>query len=173
MSRAFILLGSNLGDRRALLESAVNNLKNRAGRLVAASSLYETEPSGFISDDKFLNQVIEIETDMFPEELLDTLLLIEKELGRMRYSDKPEYDASGNRIYRSRVIDLDMLLYDDKVISTEKLEIPHPRMCKRAFTMVPLKEIAPETVIPGTGRSVSDIADNDFSIKELKEVVRL
>jgi 2-amino-4-hydroxy-6-hydroxymethyldihydropteridine diphosphokinase len=133
-----ILVGGNSGDRETSLESAVRLIEQEAGNVIRQSSIYETEPWGFLSDTPFLNQVILVQTPLSPSLLLSALNSIEKKMGRKR-------DNGG---YTSRVIDLDILFYNDCVIRTKKLQIPHPKMQFRRFVMVPLNEIAGEYVHP-------------------------
>lgn len=139
---AYIGLGSNLGDRRATLRAAVRRLSEH-GRIVAVSSLYETEPVGFRDQPWFLNAVIALETDLDPRELLRTLLAIERSFGRERtFRNAP------------RTLDLDLLLYDGVVENSVGLTVPHPRLHERAFVLVPLAEIAPDEVHPLLGLPV-------------------
>lgn len=138
MKGVFIGLGSNIGNREDNLNRAVAMIEEHAGRITRASSVYETEPWGFVSKDKFLNMVVEISTRLKTSGLLGRLLMIESLLGRIR---------GGNR-YSSRIIDLDILLYGDKILETASLVIPHPRMHERKFVLEPLAEIAPEIIHP-------------------------
>lgn len=140
---AFIGMGSNLGDRKENLRRAVRALKLAPDILVKrVASLYRTAPVGVPDQPDFLNTVAEITTTLSPRELLVRLLAIEKNLGRVR----------GER-WGPRVIDLDLLLYDKTEIVTEDLVIPHPRLEKRAFVVVPLAELAPDLVLPGGTRA--------------------
>ena len=143
MSRAYIGLGSNLGDRAANLAEARRQLAE-AGRIVAVSSIYETEPWGVgPGQPDYLNQVVAMATPLPPSDLLKELLRIERKMGRVR-------SAPGD----ARVIDLDLLLYGDEVIDEPGLTLPHPRMCDRAFVLTPLAEIAPDTVHPANGLTI-------------------
>ena len=137
---SFILLGSNLGDREAILESAVDMIEERCGSVVLMSSLYESEPWGFETENLFLNQAIGVETSLSPHDLLSELLQIEAELGRVRQENHQGYE--------SRPIDLDVIYYDDMVIADEELIVPHPSMHKRRFVLEPLCEIAPDFIHP-------------------------
>lgn len=137
-NQAFILLGSNLGDRLNNLQKAVDGISD-LGNVIRLSGLYKTEPWQMNSNDWFVNQVLELETPLTPEALIDKLLLLESELGRTRTA------AEG---YQSRIIDIDILLFNDDMIDTEKLTIPHPRMHLRRFTLMPLAEIAPNKIHP-------------------------
>jgi len=133
---AYIGLGSNLGDRQATLRQAVRRL-GTYGRVVAVSSLYETEPVGYRDQPWFLNAVVALETTLGPRELLAALLAIERDFGRERtFRNAP------------RTLDLDLLLYDGLVEQSEDLSIPHPRLHERSFVLVPLAEIAPELSHP-------------------------
>ncbi|MFU8843203.1 MAG: 2-amino-4-hydroxy-6-hydroxymethyldihydropteridine diphosphokinase [Bacteroidales bacterium] len=138
MNDTYILLGGNSGDREMLLREAIRLIADEAGHISRQSSIYETEPWGFLSDSPFLNQAILLHTGFGPEVLLSKLLSIENKLGRKRAS-------SG---YVSRTIDLDILLFNDEIISSKKLQVPHPRLQLRRFAMVPLDEIAGDYIHP-------------------------
>ena len=129
----YLGLGTNLGDKRKNLNDAIRMLKNLVGEVEKVSSVIETEPEGFKSDNMFLNAVVKVRTALSPFELLDITQDVEKSLGRK--------EKSSNGIYHDRVIDIDILLYDDINISTPRLVIPHPRMTQREFVMTPLAEI--------------------------------
>jgi 2-amino-4-hydroxy-6-hydroxymethyldihydropteridine diphosphokinase len=159
--RAYIGIGSNLGDRKANALEAVDRVsKLPTTRVVRASSLYESEPLG---DAKtwFVNSVIEIETDFPPDELLKRLKAIEKAMGRKR--------VKGKR-WGSRVIDLDILLCDQEVVEKRTLKVPHPEMHKRRFVLMPLAELAPHVVHPQLGHSVSALL---ATVKDEKRVMLL
>ena len=148
----FIALGTNLGDRLANLARAQALLAKKV-RIVRESSIYETAPWGVTDQPAFLNQVIEGKTTSDPDRLLVFLKQIEEQMGRQK-----------TYRYGPRLIDLDILLMDDLVVSFPELIIPHPRMVERAFVMVPLDEIAPDLIIPGTSRTVHNLlADLDRS----------
>ncbi len=135
MVRCFIALGSNVGNPRKQVETAIKELTDLPKtKLLTASSLYKTKPVGFVDQPFFINAVVEIETTLDPEVLLDTLLDLEKQHGRVR----------GERHWAPRTLDLDILLYGDEEIDLPHLKIPHPRMHEREFVLVPLAEIAPE-----------------------------
>lgn len=137
-----LALGSNLGDRCANLCQALNELSAQVS-INKTSSIYETPPWGFIEQPVFLNQVISGNTALSPHELLTFLKGIEQEMGRIKnFQNGP------------RLIDIDILLYGEKIIHTADLVIPHPRMLERGFVLLPLVEIEPELVIPGTNKSV-------------------
>lgn len=142
--KVYLSLGSNLGNRAEALKDAVFRIQAGLGPLVSCSSVYETEPWGFKAEQSFLNMVITIESDRAPETLMNELLKIEQQMGRKR--------AEGG--YISRIIDLDILLMGEKVISTNVLQLPHPRMHLRKFVLVPLAEIAPEVIHPGLNTNI-------------------
>ena len=129
----YLGLGTNLGDKQKNLNDAIRMLGNQVGEVEKVSSVIETEPEGFKSDNMFLNAVVKVRTTLSPFELLDITQDVEKSLGRK--------EKSSNGIYHDRVIDIDILLYDDINISTPRLVIPHPRMTQRDFVMTPLTEI--------------------------------
>lgn len=140
--RAYVGLGSNLGDREAMLRAALGQLAREPGiELVTTSGVRETEPVGFLDQPPFLNAAAAVETELPPRELLERLLGIERRLGRTR---------SGPR-FGPRTIDLDLLLYGDEVIEEPGLQVPHPRLAERAFALEPLAELDPELVVPGLG----------------------
>ncbi len=147
MSIVYISLGSNLGNREANLKKAISYITQRIGILQQKSSIYETKPWGFNSFNNFLNLVIEIRTDLKPEKVLDELLEIEEEMGRKR----------NNNGYQDRTIDLDILLYDEIILKNKDLEVPHPRLHQRLFTLEPLAEIAPNLVHPTLNEPINSL----------------
>jgi len=132
MARAYIGLGSNIGDRRAALEEAARRLETDAGRIAARSSLYRADPVEVVDQEEFLNQVVGLDSALEAADLLGQCLAIERAMGRVRTRDKGP-----------RVIDLDLLLYDDVILEGPGLEVPHPRLHLRRFALAPLAEIAP------------------------------
>jgi 2-amino-4-hydroxy-6-hydroxymethyldihydropteridine diphosphokinase len=147
MPTAYIALGSNLGDRTEALSSSVRLLRS-LGRVVAESSLYETEPVGYHNQPAFLNAVVALETDLEPLPLLRELLAIERQLGRNR-SQGP---AKG-----PRTIDLDLLLMEDRIVANDELSLPHPALEQRRFVLTPLTEIAPGLRHPQTNRTMAEL----------------
>jgi 2-amino-4-hydroxy-6-hydroxymethyldihydropteridine diphosphokinase len=135
MSTVYLSLGSNLGDRAQNIARAAKALAARGVRVTRQSSLYETEPVDVRGDGWFLNGVVEVETNMLPRQLMQTLLIIERSLGRKR---RPNSEGPKE----SRTIDMDVLLFGSSVTSEPDLVIPHPRMAARKFVLVPFAEIA-------------------------------
>jgi 2-amino-4-hydroxy-6-hydroxymethyldihydropteridine diphosphokinase len=146
MEISYILTGGNLGDRAANLSHAADLLGIRAGRILRRSSCYETAAWGIEEQPEFLNQVLEIETTMDPASLLDTLLEIEREMGRIR----------GEK-FGPRTIDLDILFYGDMIIRTNDLEVPHPRMAERRFVLEPLCELIRDRKHPVTRQTIREM----------------
>ena len=135
--QVYLGIGSNLGNRRAMLRQAIRLIGERVGEVTRQSTFIETEPWGFESANKFLNAVILCETDMTPREVLGTTQQIERDMGRQKIVHR----TSSNRTYTDRPIDIDILLYDDLTVDEPDLMIPHPLMEQRDFVMMPLKEI--------------------------------
>lgn len=138
--KAYLGLGSNLGNKEENLRLAVQNIEKRIGRIISLSAFYATEPWGFSSINTFLNAALCTETSLPPEEVLLITQEIEQEMGRTH--------KSLHGIYSDRVIDIDLLLYGDLVLNTPELKLPHPLMQKRDFVMQPLAEIAPNVIHP-------------------------
>jgi len=151
MRTAYIGMGGNLaswaGAPEQTLAAAVQRME-RLGRVAGRSSLYSTEPVGYAAQPRFVNAVAAVETGLTPRELLHGLLAIEQEFGR---------DRSAGIANGPRTLDLDLLLLGDLVLHEQDLEIPHPRLAKRAFVLTPLAEIAAEVVVPGVGKSVGQL----------------
>ena len=149
MPTAYIALGSNLDEPRHQLLEAIRRMRLRGLRVYSIAPFVETRPVGFASEHLFLNSVVAVHTTAMPAELLAQLQAIEREMGRLH--------KSHDGIYSDRVIDLDILLYDQLVVTTSELTIPHPRMCERAFVLQPLSYIAPELTIPTMGATVAQL----------------
>ena len=149
MGRAYLGLGSNLGDRSATLTRALELLGERPGiEIVAVSSFRETDPVGYLEQPRFLNAAVAIETSLQPEALLDALLAVERELGRTREGPR----------YGPRTVDLDLLLMEGITVDEPGLTVPHPRLHERVFALAPLAELDPSLVVPGHG-SVRQLLD--------------
>ena len=138
MATLYLSIGTNLGNRQSNLETALTLIGREVGTVKAVSGVMETEPWGFESANPFLNMAVKVITDQEPTQALLTTQGIEKQMGRTA--------KSSNGKYEDRVIDIDILLYDDLVMNTDELTIPHPLMYKRSFVMQPLAEIAPDLV---------------------------
>jgi 2-amino-4-hydroxy-6-hydroxymethyldihydropteridine diphosphokinase len=142
VTKAFVGLGANLGDRRTTIDRAIELLRAEAGiDLLAVSSFRETDPVGFEDQPRFLNGALAVETTLTARELLDLLLETERRLGRRR---------AGQR-FGPRTIDLDLLVYGDVELDEPGLTVPHPRLHERRFALEPLAELAPALVVPGRG----------------------
>jgi len=142
VTRAYIGVGANLGERETTIRGAVDLLAAEPGvDVVAVSTLRETDPVGYLNQPRFLNGVVGVETGLSARELLERLLAIERRLGRTR---------TGPR-FGPRMIDLDLLLYGDETIDEPGLRVPHPRLHERRFALEPLAELDPEAAVPGQG----------------------
>jgi 2-amino-4-hydroxy-6-hydroxymethyldihydropteridine diphosphokinase len=146
MPKAFIGVGSNLGNREEHCNNAVRFMENSGIAVLKRSTMIETEPWGVTEQPSFMNMVIEIMTDLNPAELLALLKKTERASGR-----------TGTIRWGPRIIDLDILFYDDRVIKTPDLEIPHPRISEREFVLRPLAEIAPDIIHPVLGKSIKTL----------------
>lgn len=139
MAIAYLALGTNIGNKRRNMITAAALLAERVGDVLALSGFYETEPWGFQSENTFLNAALQLNTSLSPLELLKATQEIEIEMGRTQKS---------NGAYHDRIIDIDILLYEDLVLQTPELTLPHPLMHERLFVMEPLAEIAPNVIHP-------------------------
>ena len=146
----YLSLGTNLGNRNENLSRAQALIGREVGTVVSASDIIETEPWGFESSNRFLNMAVKVETTLQPLEVLHTTQEIERKLGRTQ--------KSVNREYHDRMIDIDILLYDDLVMNTPELTIPHPLMYQREFVMKPLAQIAPEVRHPVSNKTMAELA---------------
>lgn len=149
MAEVYLGLGTNLGDKENNLNLAMDEIRKRVGEITSLSAFYATEPWGFDSQNSFLNAVCKAHTTLSPFEVLSTTQAIEKDLGRIRKSVGGQYS--------DRPIDIDILLYDNLIIDTPQLSIPHPLMHKRLFVMEPLTEIAPELVHPVLQQTMKEL----------------
>jgi 2-amino-4-hydroxy-6-hydroxymethyldihydropteridine diphosphokinase len=153
LTRAYVGLGANLGDREGTIRRALELLNAEDGiELVAVSALGETDPVGYADQPPFLNGAAAVDTELAPRELLERLLAIERELGRVR--------AEGPR-YGPRTIDLDLLLYGDLVVDETGLTVPHPRLAERRFALEPLHELDPDLRLPD-GRAVRELLSSQL-----------
>jgi 2-amino-4-hydroxy-6-hydroxymethyldihydropteridine diphosphokinase len=157
--QAFISLGSNLGDRLQFLKSAVEQIGLRLGKVIKESKVYEAAAWGHTKQPDFYNQVIEIETELSPAQLLQGCLEIEKSLGRER-----------SILWGERTIDLDILLYDGRSVKLENLNIPHPYLHLRNFVLVPLCEIAPDLIHPTLELTIKQLLERCADKLDIKAI---
>jgi 2-amino-4-hydroxy-6-hydroxymethyldihydropteridine diphosphokinase len=148
-SIAYLSIGTNLGDRIKNIDDSIELIQSEAGPLIAKSSTYTTEPVGFSAETDFLNLCISIRTELPPLVLLEKLKSIEINLGRKK--------KSKNGVYQSRLIDIDIVLYDDKIMATEDLTIPHERYNQRMFVLKPLAQIAANIYDPVQGKTIKQL----------------
>ena len=159
MATAYLNLGSNLGDRLQYLKGAVRKIEESDEFSIKKfSSVYETQPVGYQNQRWFLNLVVEVQTSFDPFPLMKHLLAIEDQMGRKR-----------EERWAPRNIDIDLLLYDDRIVDSDRLTIPHPRMHKRRFVLIPLAEIAPQFLHPVLRKNIKELLKNC----EDKSMVRL
>ena len=162
MERCLILFGSNMGDKNKIYTQACLLINNRCGRIVAQSSAYESEPWGFEAKEWFLNRLIVVETELEPEAMMQQLLDIEAELGRVRHPEKGGYT--------SRTADLDILYYGSRIVLTDSLTIPHPRLHQRRFALLPLCEVVPEFVHPAFNMTQTELLKRCFDFSEVRKI---
>ncbi len=148
MNEAYLLTGGNIGDRLMNLQQACNKIEKEAGTVLKKSAIYETAAWGLTEQNHFLNQVLLISTSLSAEDLLQTLLHIEQQSGRKRL------EKMGPRI-----IDIDILFYNNEIISSLNLTVPHPQIANRRFVLTPLNEIAPGFVHPGLEKTVAQLLE--------------
>lgn len=144
----FLLLGTNLGNRTANLTEAIRAIHEQVGKIITASSVFETSAWGKTDQPSFLNQALEIRTQLDAEMLLTRLLSIEEQMGRLRREH-----------WGQRVIDIDILFFGNDVYSSPRLLIPHPQLANRKFTLIPLNEIAPEFVHPLLKKTITELLE--------------
>lgn len=159
MAVVFLLLGSNMGNSLDFLDKASKALQEQVGKLIKSSSRYQTAAWGKTDQPDFINQVLKLETGLSPLEVLKTILGIEWQLGRER-TEK----------WGSRTIDIDILFYDQEVVASSELTIPHPYLQQRAFTLIPLAELEPDFVHPVLKKTVSELLDELESQLEVKKL---
>lgn len=148
LQMVYLLLGSNLGNRKEILDKAIQLLSQKVGLIVSQSKDYETKPWGMTDQPDFLNLAIAIHTNLEPLEILKQTQAIENQLGRVR---KEKWGA--------RLIDIDIMFYGNEIINEPGLKIPHPLLQERDFVLTPLAEIAPNFVHPGFGKTVSELQE--------------
>lgn len=156
-------LGSNIGDRLAYLSYAIGQLNEGAGEITAISSVWETEPWGFRAEELFLNAAVILRTTLEPADLLNVINRIEARLGRKRRRSSE---------YQSRVIDIDILLWESRTLAIPGLQIPHPRLEQRRFVLEPVCEIAPEALHPVTHKTMRELlalCDDTSDVRKLPD----
>jgi 2-amino-4-hydroxy-6-hydroxymethyldihydropteridine diphosphokinase len=158
--QAWISLGSNLGDRAAQLALARNHLAESCGTILRVSGIYESRAWGYESDNMFFNQCLQLETALSPGALLQAVLEVERRMGRQR----------GREGYTDRSIDLDILFYDNLVLQTDHLQVPHPRMEDRRFVLQPLQEIASGKQHPVTGLTVGEMLEKSTDTARIEKI---
>ena len=146
----YLGLGSNLGNKEQIIKKTIARIGERVGAVVAVSSFYKTIPWGYQSVHTFCNAAVAVDTELSPEEVLNTVQVIERELGSKKH-------RRGDGTYVDRLIDIDLLDYDGLILDTYVLVLPHPYMHKRTFVMEPLAEIAPQWVHPVLGKTATEI----------------
>ncbi len=145
----YLALGTNLGDKEQNIKLAIKQIELLIGKVIALSSLYGTQPVGFESQNSFVNAACRVSTKLNPLEVLECTQTIEHEMGRK--------SKSVNQIYSDRIIDIDLLLFDNQIIEYPRLVIPHPRLQERAFVLTPLAEIAPDIYHPVLKETISEL----------------
>ena len=156
MGRVVFLTGSNAPDRNEVLRRTADVLARRVGEVEMASQIYGSEPWGFHAEEMFSNQALVLQTTLTPIEVLDEALATEQEVGRDRASEQVEKQITGER-YASRVVDVDVMFYDDEVIDTPRLKLPHPLLHVREFALEPLCEIMGDYRHPVLGKRLNTI----------------
>ncbi len=154
MFKAYLALGSNLGKRPYNLKKAKRLLEECGVKITKVSKIYETRPVSRVNQRKFLNQCLEVKTDHDPKKLLSICQIIEKQMGRKKLQPK----KIGHE--KPRIIDIDILLYENRIIDTKFLKIPHPRMHLRKFALEPLNDIAPGLVHPKQHKTINNLLKN-------------
>jgi len=159
MAKIYFLLGGNLNNRERILSEAILKMRLEIGEMISASFLYETEPWGFEHEQNFLNQVVVFESELPAIKILDTTQQIEKDLGRVRKKNQ----------YSERTIDIDILFYEDQIISTDRLVVPHPGIQERLFALVPLLDVAPDLIHPIELKSIKELHAQCLDKMEVKK----
>lgn len=160
MNVTYLCLGGNIGDRESAIEHSLLKINQQVGEIISKSKIYETEAWGVENQQAYLNQCIEVKTNLNAFELINTLLLIEKDLGRLRNS---------NLTYEPRTIDLDILFYNKEIINTHQLTVPHPRLHLRRFVLIPLSEIAPNYLHPLFNKTIFNLLNECQDTSEVQQ----
>ena len=146
MNIVFLQLGSNLGNRESLLQDAISAIEERVGKIIEKSKVYESAPWRDEGQENYLNQILKVKTEISADDVLSTILDVEKELGRIRLEKWGE-----------RLIDIDIIFYNDSIIETAELCVPHKHMHERMFVLTPLHNIAPDMVHPKYNKTVDEL----------------
>jgi 2-amino-4-hydroxy-6-hydroxymethyldihydropteridine diphosphokinase len=147
MAIIYLILGSNLNDREMSIQRAIESIEQSIGPVLQKSSIYETEPWGYVDDKYFLNQVIKAKTNLTPLEILEKIKSLEQAMGRMKSTTR----------YAAREIDIDILFYDDQIVDLPELSIPHREIQNRKFVLIPMAEIAEELVHPVLLKNIGEL----------------
>ncbi len=158
INKTYLLLGGNQGQRQNIIKKAIDEINKKVGEVSKISKMYESEPWGFISENTFLNCVVEVKSALSPAEILTRTQEIEKKLGRKKKTNKLQYC--------SRNIDIDILFFGNEIIAEENLTIPHPRLHERRFTLLPLADVCPNLKHPILKKKCSEL------LKECKDTVK-
>ncbi|MHB1922966.1 MAG: 2-amino-4-hydroxy-6-hydroxymethyldihydropteridine diphosphokinase [Chitinophagaceae bacterium] len=162
MNKTFLLLGSNLGNRLKNLSLAADLISIQIGEITNVSGFYETQAWGNLKQPDYLNQVLETNSNLTPMEILQRSMEIENMLGRIR-----------NKVWEPRIIDIEILFYNDQIIQKDRLKIPHPYLTDRKFALVPMAEIAPHWIHPVFHQSIKELLDSCKDILEVKRLTNL
>ncbi|HSH52348.1 MAG TPA: 2-amino-4-hydroxy-6-hydroxymethyldihydropteridine diphosphokinase [Bacteroidales bacterium] len=160
MKKVILLCGGNKGNRAYYMESACKLIEQTIGKVIQSSAIYESAPWGFQAEQNFYNQVVVVETRLAPLAILKKIWGIEKTLGRIRV---------GNQ-YSSRTIDIDILFYEQEIIDTSELVVPHPQLHQRRFTLTPLAEILPDWIHPGFNQPIRVLLEQCTDLSSVKVV---
>ncbi len=161
MNRVYLILGGNMGKRDEVMFHALRKIDRQVGKIIQQSSIYETAPWGFKDQALFYNCVVLLETQNSAMEVLEKILSIEQQIGRIR----------GEQKWQERLIDIDILFFNDDIIEAQTLQVPHPLMHKRRFTLIPLSEISPDYIHPGLKMKVRDLLISCEDKLEAKKVI--
>lgn len=164
MSRVVLLTGSNDASAESVLQRTAQLLEQRVGHITSRSDIYRSEAWGFTAERDFLNQALLLESELTAYEVLATVLDVEKQVGRNRIAEQQERAATGER-YASRVVDVDVMFYDDDILQSSSLTLPHPLLHEREFALRPLCQIMGDYRHPVLGRSLNDILEDITSRK--------
>jgi 2-amino-4-hydroxy-6-hydroxymethyldihydropteridine diphosphokinase len=161
MSKIYLILGSNIGNKQQTIEKAIVELEKRIGAIHQKSSMYATEPWGMNTNEIFINQVVALESEFLPLNILKHCLEIEKQFGRTRHSNT----------YENRTLDVDILFIDQMILNSKDLQIPHPRILERRFVLEPLLEICPDFVHPQLNKTIRQLYNDCADGLRVEKVV--